>query len=749
MMRGRDRMLIGILLVFVGVVNAQRKVFEFAFDSNDRVTNASIAIGVSPIQTKVTSQDVVVNAPALITDGSEKALFFQFNATFNASANNINIALAPKSGNKIKITHIEFSARFGSVNSGNGGIYISKDPLMDSKTELWTCGNNKTFNTYKDFVIIVPDTDVAFSESIQDSIRFVFAHGSNTLGMYINNFVVYGIINAETNPAQTLAINASSITKEVADRPSGANTCWLMDSDIKWPRTVSNESRFAEMKLGALRFPYGHLADNYLWHIPGQYATVATTGPNPKIAAPGSPPTWSWAVNPADGSFVKDMSFDEFIAICKRQQIEPLIVVNAQSHFYNGTTVNYEMLKTSAVEWVRYANVVKGYNVKYWQIGNEVDLKSELYFSIPTYTGLFIDFATAMKAVDPTIKVGTGVLMETAWNEDVLNKAGTLCDFISAHNYQGGSQVAPGGYRKWYKDNFILITNSKTNQNLLASKFSHRPEIDLLITEANITFGDFPDMSIIDLYKALYWFEMNMNMLALKNVKYTYYWGTHSPWSGEKNLGDISCLLENSNANTIRPAGRVMQLINTYLKNRWLDVEREKGYLRNYASVSSDGKEMSVFILNKNLYAEKANLNIQNYDFSGAEVEKITFSGNHFNDKNPVITTESLIGIPTQVELPPISLTVLNYTKTGNTTVRDQKEIVDMIHSDGKKLYISRMQSETMIRILSIDGRVITEKQIACEMNQLDLSHLKSGIYLVHAETEGARHTIKIIRNSY
>ena len=140
-----------------------------------------------------------------------------------------SIALAPKQGNNVKVTHIEFSVRFGSVNSGNAGIFISKDPFFVSTTQLWTCGNNKTFNTYKDFIVTLPDTDIGYSGSTNDSIRFAFAQGTNTQGMYLNNFVVYGIVNGETNPAQNITVNASAITKELADRPSGANTCWLID----------------------------------------------------------------------------------------------------------------------------------------------------------------------------------------------------------------------------------------------------------------------------------------------------------------------------------------------------------------------------------------------------------------------------------------------------------------------------------------------------------------------------------------
>ena len=80
----------------------------------------------------------------------------------------------------------------------------------------------------------------------------------------------------------------------------------------------------------------------------------------------------TWAVNPTDGTFLKDLSFDEYVGICKRNGIEPLIVVNAQSYKYTGGP-SYETLKISALEWVRYANITKGYGIKYWQIGNEVE----------------------------------------------------------------------------------------------------------------------------------------------------------------------------------------------------------------------------------------------------------------------------------------------------------------------------------------------------------------------------------------
>ncbi|MCK9508658.1 MAG: T9SS type A sorting domain-containing protein, partial [Pigmentiphaga sp.] len=680
--------------------------------------------------------------PAIVADGNDKSLFFQFKTTYNPSHDNIYVAIAPKEGRSIKITHVEYRIRFSKINSGTCGVFISKDPTFTNLSQIWKSGINRTSNKYTDYVIRVSENN--YSESTSDSIRLIFAYGgASSSGMYIDNLMIYGIVDGNENSARTISVNTKNITKTLAKHPSGANTCWLMDSDTNWPRAISNETRFGEMKLGALRFPYGHLADNYLWHKPGQYTNVASTGPIAQTASSSEDPKWTWAVN-TDKTFVKALSFDEYIGICKRQNIEPLICVNAQSHFYKNTIVNYQQLITSAAEWVRYANITKGYNVKYWQIGNEVDHDGN--FTKETYTTAFIDFATAMKAVDPTIKVGTGVLLNTEWNKDVLNQAGSLCDFVAAHNYQMSNPVPPGGYRSWYKSNSILITNSKTMQTMLDNNFKHRPEIEMHITETNISGGDFPDMDIIDLYKALYWFEMDMNHLALKNVKYTYYWGTHSPWMGENHIGDIRTLLDNNSGNAVRPAGKIIQIINTYLKDSWLDISRENGFLRTYASVNADGSELSIFILNKNFYTEHAKINISNFDITGKRVEKALFTGDGYNDTDPQLTVLQLQKIPETVELPPISLTVFNFSNT--TSVR---EIIDQnrqkMSFNGNELIFKEITEQNYkLIIFSVDGSIIMKKHLRTPQSPIDLSFLDSGVYLVNLSNHSNSQNLKILR---
>ena len=93
--------------------------------------------------------------------------------------------------------------------------------------------------------------------------------------------------------------------------------------------------------------------------------------------------------------------FEEFMTYINQlpklvngQKAQAVICVNA------GTSTSKE-----AAAWVKYANKVKKYNIKQWQIGNELDGEWEESgpLSARQYAARFIEYARAMKAVDPSI----------------------------------------------------------------------------------------------------------------------------------------------------------------------------------------------------------------------------------------------------------------------------------------------------------------------------------------------------------
>jgi len=161
---------------------------------------------------------------------------------------------------------------------------------------------------------------------------------------------------------------------------------------------------------------------------------------------------YHWRDNTAPGGFVApNTDFDHFMGGVGRAGAQAMVIANY------GTGSPEE-----AADWVRYANVTKGYGVKYWEIGNELygnghygaswESDNHADKSPAAYATNVKDFAQAMKAVDPTVKIGAvlttpgnwpdGIVAggdAGTWNQVVLSIAGPSIDFVILHWYPGGS----------------------------------------------------------------------------------------------------------------------------------------------------------------------------------------------------------------------------------------------------------------------------------------------------------------------
>lgn len=134
-----------------------------------------------------------------------------------------------------------------------------------------------------------------------------------------------------------------------------------------------------------LRFPGGSTSDDYHWQ----------TG------------------STSDGAYVNPSNtFDAFMGVAHQAGAAPILTVNYGSN----AAGNGGGDPNEAAAWVDYANNTKHYGIKYWEIGNEIygngeygasweyDLHSD--HSPSAYGANVAAFASAMKAKDPTIKVG-------------------------------------------------------------------------------------------------------------------------------------------------------------------------------------------------------------------------------------------------------------------------------------------------------------------------------------------------------
>src|SRR5262249_33149984 len=154
------------------------------------------------------------------------------------------------------------------------------------------------------------------------------------------------------------------------------------------------------------------------------------------------------------GYVAPNTDFDTFMGSVQRVGAQPMIIAN----YGTGTP-------DEAADWVRYANVTKQYGVKYWTIGNELygnghyganwEADNHADKSPAGYANGVVAFADAMKAVDPTVKIGAVLTMPANWpdavvadgdggnwNKTVLGIAGSKIDFVDLHWYPGGGSAA-------------------------------------------------------------------------------------------------------------------------------------------------------------------------------------------------------------------------------------------------------------------------------------------------------------------
>jgi alpha-L-arabinofuranosidase len=168
-----------------------------------------------------------------------------------------------------------------------------------------------------------------------------------------------------------------------------ANARWfgvnaaIWDSAFDTPDTLS---ALSEMGCRVLRYPGGSLSDQYHW------------------ATDLSP----------DGTYHWPTWYTNFAHVATNLGAQVFITVN----YGTGTT-------NEAADWVRAANVTNHFSFKYWEIGNECYFDNEVDSNTAapyqphdpwTYAMRFKDYYTAMKAADPTIKIG----MVGAPGEDAL-----------------------------------------------------------------------------------------------------------------------------------------------------------------------------------------------------------------------------------------------------------------------------------------------------------------------------------------
>jgi alpha-L-arabinofuranosidase len=248
-------------------------------------------------------------------------------------------------------------------------------------------------------------------------------------------------------------------------------------------------AQLRELDTGWMRWPGGNYASDYHWR----------DGVGPKDLRPSTPnPSWL-GLNP------NSVGTDEILQLGEHAGFEVMITVNAGS----GTA-------EEAARWVEYVNgdttTVMGrmrarngraepYNVRYWNIGNELWGHWQVGYTNPEeHARRYAAFAQAMRAADPSIRIianahgGHSESPPEPWNRPLLDHFADQLDILDIHTYvsvpgDAGQSAAeqgfllsaiPFSYEQWI---------AEFRQDLLRRDLAH---VDVIVGEynASIRSGD-------------------------------------------------------------------------------------------------------------------------------------------------------------------------------------------------------------------------------------------------------------------
>ncbi len=507
------------------------------------------------------------------------------------------------------------------------------------------------------------------------------------------------LVAPKLQAAESITVDVGNVLKTFSStNPVGMNASYLMDSDINYSRTITTEDQFHSMQLGSVRFPFGHLANNYLWDDDGTYGGTLTPKVGTTSVTPGS---WSFAVNATDRSLINSMDFDEYLEMADRLGFEPLVVVNAMGHRHPGGPT-FAKIVESAAEWVKYAKQRHDNDgmpkVKYWQIGNEQDHHWQYWkftflplddtwdagvnntclgvvddgladdgINENDYVNVYKTIAATMKAEDSTILTGPGLLKSKNWFNKLWAEDPANFDFVSAHQYTFGRPWSQGGYTAWRDNTANLVENINDvqeridNTNDTDGDGLDPQEIPLLITEMG-PFGNWPEgQGIVDTYRALANFEMQMEALAVRNTLFTYLWTSRSPFAGLDGPTFLASALTTDSTGKRTPIATIMKIINEGFHDELVSATRQAGKVRTYVSHDSVSGDVTLFLLNKDDASTSVSVNFTNYTVPN-NYDRYVFKGTSYDDPSPEYTqtgTISKSGNYFSTTLDPVSLTVV------------------------------------------------------------------------------------------
>jgi alpha-L-arabinofuranosidase len=334
------------------------------------------------------------------------------------------------------------------------------------------------------------------------------------------------------------------------------------------------------------------------------------------------------------------------------------------------------------VEWVRYANKVRGYGVRDWEIGNESYWRgSTAALKAEDYTRDVMEFSRAMKAIDPTIHIGVNGHVRKdlvspsdgeggpIWWQYLLAHASADIDFVVVHPYP----CFEWGSYDYFVRQAPMLTEALDQVSEAVREWA--PPADAARLRIQATEANAFDWAASkwytgngkgwawanDLGHALVLFELLGQHLADSRVDGIQVWTTR--WfDTPSRLEDV---IDDDNA--LMPTGEAVGLWGRHLKEKLAKLEGlECGPA--YVSHSPKSNEIALFLMNKG--REACSVEVELAGHSGEwQATGECLRGDSENDLHPKVASTGELasrGGKILLDLPPVSIRVVELRPRGN-----------------------------------------------------------------------------------
>ena len=396
---------------------------------------------------------------------------------------------------------------------------------------------------------------------------------------------------AREGQSATIRVNAVKRVQKINPLLFGMNTLYQIEDDA-----ALKDGRIAQLLKEAacplLRFPGGGVADNWNW----------------KTQTLDRPDRWPFRAGP------ETTDTDEFMRFCRAVGAEPIFVCNFAKAIVGP---GIEEAARNAAEWVAYCNKTKGYNVKYWEIGNETYLGGAYSCTVASkYAEGLIQFSRAMKAVDPSIQVGAngpdpaaapGKLDTVPWWPAVFEKALDDIDFVIMHTYFNVSD-----FRAYQHGDRNFAYDPLTVREFLREHYPRRADMPIALTEWNVKRRSNLDNSLghaIVVANILGEFARGgIDMATFWPLRYAE--KTTDALTMKPFLKERGMLTRDGRAPT--PVYYVFKAFGTLCRGALVETACE-GTASVYAALADDGKSLNLFVVNPQTRPVECRVSIEGF----------------------------------------------------------------------------------------------------------------------------------------